>query len=542
MLSLIKRHISLKYVLATAGTTFFIFGLVFLFVSRSLENHIMEQVQKQAVILHKQIVLTRQWVSDQNHILVRKTEGRDSDPFLQDPDVTDTRGRTYTKITPSIITRELSGYAMNSGAYSFNITNMDGLNPANKPNDFEAMAIGLFRTGKAPDVTRIEKRNGITVFRYAAPLKVTQSCLSCHGKQDLEPGDVGGCISVYIPMDRAEEAIRRNNLLLFSTLAALAVCVVVLLFFSAKALVFRRIEAIRTLTGGIGPEELRSIKGDEIKELALHFQAMDSRLRNQHEELEIKIAEATRDLSSTNRKLQKANEELSLLNKAKQEVFTEFSHELRTPLTSIKGAVDILERKASCNDSSYLEIIKRNTEFLIKTMLDLLDYSRIETGRLELEIRSDSLISTVREAMDSRFSEALENGIDLMLEAEDPLDCSFDRQRVFQIMTNLLSNALRYSPKNKPVLVKLVHKDSHVEVSVQDHGPGIPPEFREVVFEKYWQAPPHKNGSLRKKGTFGVGLAICKGLVEAHGGRIWVESTGEAGCRFCFTLPKGDPS
>lgn len=90
--------------------------------------------------------------------------------------------------------------------------------------------------------------------------------------------------------------------------------------------------------------------------------------------------------------------------------------------------------------------------------------------------------------------------------------------------------------------VKLVNNDSYAEVSVRDHGPGIAPEFREVIFEKYWQAPSHKGGALGKKGTFGVGLAACKGLVEAHGGKIWVESTGEAGCRFCFTLPKGGPS
>ena len=211
MLSFIKRRISFKYVLVTAGTTFFIFAVLFVFFSRSLENRIMEQVQNQAVILHKQIVLTRQWVSDQNHVLVRKTEGRNSDPFLREPDVTDTQGHTYTKITPSIITKELSGYAMNSGAYSFNITNVNGLNPDNKPDDFETMAIGLFRSGKATEVSRIEKRNGTTVFRYAAPLKDKQSCLTCHGKQHLKSGDVGGCISVYVPMDRAKPARARDG-------------------------------------------------------------------------------------------------------------------------------------------------------------------------------------------------------------------------------------------------------------------------------------------------------------------------------------------
>lgn len=122
MLSYIKQRISLKYIIITSATIVFVFSILFFWISRQEKQFILEQVKKQAIILHKQIVLTRAWVSDHNYILVKKNEGEHYESFLSNPEVKDVYGTVYTKVTPAMLTRQLSGYATKSNLYSFNLT------------------------------------------------------------------------------------------------------------------------------------------------------------------------------------------------------------------------------------------------------------------------------------------------------------------------------------------------------------------------------------------------------------------------------------
>ncbi len=184
--------ISVKFLLSTSATIALIFGVVFFWFSRQQEDHIMDQVKKQAVILHKQIVLTRQWVADHNTILIPKTQGVQSNPFLTDPDVYSTDGSVYTKVSPSVMTRILSDRAAKSGLYSFKLTNTNRLNPSNRPDEFEEEALRLFRSSQHDSVFRTEIRSDKTVFRYVAPLYVTENCVQCHMAQGYTSGDVGG--------------------------------------------------------------------------------------------------------------------------------------------------------------------------------------------------------------------------------------------------------------------------------------------------------------------------------------------------------------
>ncbi len=537
MLSFIRRRISLKYFLVTSGIILLMFGLLFCALAELERGYILEQVKKQAVILHEQIVLTRRWVSDHNHILVRKHPGMESDFLQVHPQVTDNMGNAYAVITPSMLTRELSRYAAESGLYSFNLTNTDCLNPKNKPDEFESEALARFRSGDLTGVDRIQVVDGQTVFRYAAPLVVQPSCLSCHDSRNLEPGDIGGCISVNVPMDRAREAIRRNTYLLVFSLLALAGSVIGVLFLSARALVFKRIRNLQQLTDALPPDRPNSTGTDELGEVAERLQELNQRLRDQNRELEGKINEATRDLSETNTKLTEANQRLSMLNRAGREFFTDISHELRTPLTSIKGAADTLERKGTCNDPTYLRIIKKNTEFLIKTVVDLLDYSRLETGHLELDLKPASISTIAREVVESQTAEAQARSVSLEIEAPDLLILSFDEKRIFQVLSNLVSNALKFSPAGGTVRISIAQADGYVEVSVRDSGPGIPEEYHEAVFEKYRQGPQQGKPASGLRASHGIGLAICKGLVEAHGGSIRLESKPGSGSLFIFTLP-----
>ncbi len=490
--------------------------------------------------MHKQIVLTRQWVSDHNYILVRKQGRIKSDPFLKDPDIIDSQGIVYTKITPAILTRQLSSYAQRNRLYSFDLTSINCLNPSNQPDKFEAQAIKLFKAGKAKELSRIETENGVPVFRYAAPLLVRQSCMNCHDRQGYRHGDIAGCISVYLPIAEAERAIQRNNIFLFSTMIGLIASVVFILFLFTRKLVFKPIKELKEFTKRIRADEFElagETKGDELKEFANFCYFIDSKLKNQHKELERKIADATKDLSVTNQKLLEANRELSHLNKAKTEFFADISHEIRTPLTAIKGAVDILCRKGSCDDPSYLEIIKKNTDYLIKTFIDLLDYSKMEAGRLELDIQEESLVDIVHEAIDSQRPLADSKGIGIRVHIEEPFVLPCDRQRIFQILNNLISNAIKFSPENSEIIIGGRKENQFARIEIRDKGPGIPDQYTKAIFLKFYQLSGTKNLSSLGRGSSGIGLAICKALVEAHGGKIWVEPNIPTGSCFVFTVP-----
>ena len=234
--------------------------------------------------------------------------------------------------------------------------------------------------------------------------------------------------------------------------------------------------------------------------------------------------------------LEEANLQLTRLNQAKSDFFSDISHELRTPLTGIKGATDILARKASCEEPGYIEIIRRNADHLIKIVVDCMDYSRIEAGQLEMRIEENSIRSTVEEAILSHRAQARERSVDVSLQGNDDPPMRFDRQRIYQVLINLLSNAIRFAPDGGNVVVSIHADAAESTVCVTDNGIGIDPKYHEAIFDKFYQVPD-KSGKIQHKGTSGIGLAICKGIVRAHGGHIRVQSEPGKGSTFSFTLP-----
>ncbi|MEW6347901.1 MAG: ATP-binding protein [Thermodesulfobacteriota bacterium] len=535
----LTQRLSLKFLVASSVTVTVIFVGIFVLISKQQEQHIMNEVRKQATILLKQIILTRQWVADHGTVLVPKTDGVESSPYLENPDMQSVDGGWYLRIPPSVLTRELSDRARKKNDYYFRLTDANPINPANAPDPVEAHALELFRSGRSEGVSQAETYGGKKVFRHVAPLYMSSKCIECHPRPGASAGDVGGCLSLFIPMDDAQAAIDRGRIVLMTGAAAIAVSLVLLLFLTARALMFKRIEEIRGAVGRLDSFEpsLAQVRGgDELKQIAEICSVLTDKLAGRHRELEKKIAEATRDLSETNRSLEKANSELKALNQAKSDFFSDISHELRTPLTSIKGAADILARKASCEDPTYIEIIRRNTEHLIKTVVDFMDYSRIEAGQMELRLERSTLRTVAEEAILAHSTVAREKAVDLVLQADEEAPLSFDRERIFQVMTNLLSNAVRFSPRHGAVVVRVESENGEARVCVSDEGIGIDSRYHEAIFDKFYQVPD-ATGDSYHKGSSGIGLAICKALVEAHGGRIWVRSDSGKGSTFCFSLP-----
>jgi signal transduction histidine kinase len=540
MQNLLKKRVSLKYLVITALTIAMVFVPLYFWLAAKQRDLIMAQVEKQAIILHRQIVLTRQWVADHGYVL---TSGGKSDttgaPDVESAELAAIDGQAYTRITPAGLTRRLSAYAARNDLYSFNLTNFDGINPDNVPDTFETEALSAFQAGHRDSLSRVEFRKDKRLFRYAAPLVIGESCLVCHTGPQYRLGAIGGCISVLIPFDDTFSAIRAENRALFYSMAGLTLGVVLILYLATQFFVFKPIKDIRHFTARIGRKALAIegglADGDELERVAGLCYLMDEKLKDQHKDLEARITAATQDLNSTNIRLADANRELAQLNRAKTEFFSEISHELRTPVTSIKGAVDFLKRKGDSGaDASYLDIIQRNTDVLIRTISDFLDYAKIEAGRLELACEAVDLGVVAAEVIANLSPSLAHKGLSVRLNTEAALPVMADPRRIGQVYTNLLVNAVKFSPRDAAIEVFFERTGGGIITRVVDRGPGIPSRYHEAVFRKFYQVPQSDAETGLHKGSAGIGLAICKGIVTAHGGRIWVDS--EPGNGSCFSL------
>lgn len=537
--SFFAKRLSLKFFIITGMAVTLIFVSIFLWFARQQERLIREQIEKQAVILHKQIVLTRQWVSNHSPVLVPKQTEKLAKSSSEQWDVKDTDGNKYVAIPPSILTKQLSELASRDGLYSFRIANSTQLSAENAPDEFEAEALRQFRHGQKTEFFRTERVHGQTVLRYAAPLYVTNSCQKCHAHQGYSCGDVGGCLSVFIPMDKAIDFAYRNQSILLGVGILVAASLSGLIFLSYKFLVFNRIQEIRKTMARLTTDKIGEIQnrgGDELKEISYLCTVLNDKMQNYHQELELRIAEATKDLSETNKRLRAANEELQRLNKAKSDFFSSISHELRTPLTSIKGAAELMYRKGGGCEPVYLDIIKRNSEHLMKSVLDFLDYSRIESGQFDLKIKESCLNEVVTDAISSQQVQGAARHLVIRQDLKGEIRFPFDEERIYQVLTNLLSNAVRFSPDGGEIVVAAEMSNDSVCVSISDQGPGIDPQYHTAIFEKFFQVPTDGDTPLHK-GSAGIGLAICKGIIEAHHGKIWLQSSLGAGSTFVFSIP-----
>jgi len=233
--------------------------------------------------------------------------------------------------------------------------------------------------------------------------------------------------------------------------------------------------------------------------------------------------------------------QLKEVERLKTEFVSTVSHELRTPLTAIRGALGLVLAGTTgpvvSKTRDLLQIGLQNTERLIRLINDILDVERIESGQLVVRREPCELSEILRTTVDSLRTVAMEAHVSLVLEAEESAVVTGDPDRLVQVFTNLISNAVRFSPRGKSVNVALRTTPTSVVVFVSDHGPGIPLEFRKRIFGKFQQADPAGTA-----GGAGLGLAIVRAIVERHGGSIRFDSAPGHGTTFITELPYTAPS
>ena len=281
--------------------------------------------------------------------------------------------------------------------------------------------------------------------------------------------------------------------------------------------------------------------------IAIQNARLYTHLEESAQQLEAKVQARTAELEATYRELAVSHARLRELDQLKSDFLSNVSHELRTPLAAIKGFVDNLldgvtgplaDKHRHC-----LHRVRDNAERLTRMVSDLLDLARIEAGKIELAPEALAVAEMVEEVVETLRPLARARGIALAAELAPCPPIRGDADKILQVLTNLVSNALKFTPTGGCVTVAAAASaDGAIRIAVGDTGPGIPPEERERVFDKFYQLG--RVDGERPPGS-GLGLTIARHLVELHGGRIWVEDGAGGGSAFMMLLPAasagGDP-
>ena len=224
----------------------------------------------------------------------------------------------------------------------------------------------------------------------------------------------------------------------------------------------------------------------------------------------------------------------------KGEFISTVSHELRTPLTSIRGSLGMIKSgklgELPQNVQRMIDLAQKNAGRLVDLVNDLLDMEKNHSGNLVFKFRELDVAALVEQVLEANRPYAEECGVEFVLTGTVPgTRISGDANRLTQVLANLLSNAAKFSPKGEKVEVSVVRNDAMLRISVVDHGPGIPEDFRSRIFERFTQAD---SSDTREKGRTGLGLNISRAIVEKHGGHIDYHSEVGNGATFYFDLPE----
>ncbi|MGF1507020.1 MAG: ATP-binding protein [Anaerolineae bacterium] len=297
----------------------------------------------------------------------------------------------------------------------------------------------------------------------------------------------------------------------------------------------------------IGGSEKRTLTIDEQNllvtlcyqiALAIDNAQLYEKVSQYAQELERKVEARTRQLNRAVEELSVALERAQEADRVKSMLLSTVSHELRTPLATIKGNASLIrahhERLSVEVLKEHLTDIEEETDKLTELISNLLDMSRIEGGVLQIDPNPFNLVEVVNDTVSAARIRTGRQAIDIVHVDDDVPLCLGDARRIEQVMNNLLDNAVKYSEDGTPVTVCVRRREAMTEVAVADRGKGIEPEKQVLIFDRFFQVM--QSGDSGRHG-FGLGLSICRGLIDAHTGKIWLESTPGEGSPFYYTIP-----
>lgn len=276
-------------------------------------------------------------------------------------------------------------------------------------------------------------------------------------------------------------------------------------------------------------------KGDQV--LCLGYPDTDN-----YQLLQQNLKEISAELSNANRELNSRNAELGVLNEQKNRLLGIAAHDLRTPIGHVLSCcsylMDTIDHCLKQQELEFLEIIQDSSRLMLAIIDDILDLSAIEAGELNLKLVEEDLLTLLRKNVEVNQLLASRRKVTLVLE-EHPGQAGLpgiflDRPKINQVLNNLISNAIKYSPEDGYVVVSVDADEREVLIKVMDQGPGFPTQEMDVLFKPFGKTSFRPTG---KEKSTGLGLSIAHRIIAGHGGRIWAENRTPTGAIFEFTLP-----
>ncbi|TAN45145.1 MAG: DUF3365 domain-containing protein [Nitrospirae bacterium] len=476
----LKNYITILLVVWTA-----VVSASFLLTRYKLEEEFSELARVEARTSFKKDKIYRDWNAMHGGVYVPVTDKTRPNPYLSnlpERDISTAGGKTLTLMNPSYMTRQVFELTKKDMGIVSRITSLKPLNPENTPDPLETKALRSFEQGSGEFSSRVEV-GGEPFMRLIKPLFVSQSCLKCHASQGYNTGDVRGGISVSVPMKPYLSAMNMFISLMSAAHVSVWMAVISLIVFGGKKIVQ---------------------KTEEV--------------------------ERARDSAET-------------ANRAKSSFLSMMSHDIRTPMNAIIGMTGIvLDMGVSDRQRDYLKTVQQASNSLMALLNNILDLSKIESGKLELENVEMNLNALLADTLGLYTIEAgkKKNKLSYYISPDVCATLTGDPGRLSQVLTNLVSNAIKFTADGE-VTVE-VRKDASLDslsnnvvcllFSVKDTGVGIPESKQSLIFDTFAQA---EISTGRKYGGTGLGLAICREIVRLMKGRIWVESEPGKGSVFKFT-------
>lgn len=486
-----------------------------LYYTSSLQNDlVIGQAKHQARMLHRQLILTREWVSDHHGLFVIKTDNVRENPYLDYPNLETRDGITLVMRNPAMVTRELSEYARNAGYGWFRVTSLKPVNPQNAPDEFEQASLTRFEQEQLDEYMEISTSHSTKVLRYIAPLLVKENCLPCHQQHGYAVGDIRGALSITIPIDWADAVIANNNrtIVLYGSFSILFVAGVVFLLFNI--LVANRLSRLKSAMDSyptaLDLQAQLPSGNDEIGHLAQGFSSLCTRLESSKDELRQAAEQAF------------YNEKMAALG----QITAGIAHEVNNPLgglrncvKNMKDAPDDLELHAR-----YLPLLDKGLQRIEQTMRQLLNFGRNNP----LQLRKVDVDAEIRECF-ALLAYKMRR-IELTLELGIGGAYCIDTEAIKQIVVNIGLNAIQAMPDGGRLTVISKKLDRNLLITFSDTGTGIAREIVDKIFDPFFTTKQVGEGT-------GLGLAVTYSLIQKMGGNIRVESIPGQGTTFTVTLP-----
>ena len=296
------------------------------------------------------------------------------------------------------------------------------------------------------------------------------------------------------------------------------------------------------LTGHIGTASARILISSVVKEEKITLPEVLKILEESKENIIVnkKLIETSNELKVITAKLQDANESLIQKDQQKDEFLDTVTHELRTPITAIRAASEILHDDDEIPDElkkQFLQNIISESDRLNRLIDKILDLEKFETGKQIIYPTQNNLVKTIEKSIESLQQLIKNKYITIHIESKKVVAAFYDEDRIVQVITNLVSNAIKFCPESDGLItIQIKEKNNFIHTFVQDNGKGIHPNDFDVIFDKFYQST---NQNIKKPVGSGLGLAICKQIMEYHKGKIWAE-LNKKGASIVFTLPKNN--